>query len=148
MANLTNQQKKEWAKLLFIQERLTQVEIAAKTGVSKTTICKWAKDEDWERLRASVTITREEQIGNLYRQLEELNNDILSRDPGKRVANAKEADTINKLACAIDKMEKELGISDIISVSKKFIQWVRVLDPNKAMEITPLFDNFIKSQIR
>ena len=38
MTDLTNQQKREWAKVLYIREDLTQAEIAEKVGVSRRTI--------------------------------------------------------------------------------------------------------------
>ena len=145
---LTNQQKKEWAQQLYVRENFSQIEIASKTGASKQSICKWVKEGQWDKLKASVTITREEQIGNLYRQLEEINNNILNREPGQRVATSKEADTINKLASAIEKMERELGISEIISVSKGLLTWLRSFDVAKAQEIAPIMDNFIKHKIR
>ena len=42
-STLTNQQKKDWAKLLYMQERLTLQEIAARVGVSRVTVGKWAQ---------------------------------------------------------------------------------------------------------
>ena len=35
MADLTNAQKKEWAKTLYLKENLTQQEIADRVGVSR-----------------------------------------------------------------------------------------------------------------
>lgn len=62
MADLSNLQKKEWAKLLFTKENLTQQEIAERVGVSRVTINKWINSENWEHLKVSITITREEQL--------------------------------------------------------------------------------------
>lgn len=102
-------QKKEWAKMLYLKEHLTQAEVAERVGVSKQTLCKWVKTEKWEELKASVSLTREEQLANLYRQVAEINKAIAGREEGERFATSKEADTINKLAAAIEKMEKETG---------------------------------------
>lgn len=65
MTTLTNQQKKDWAKLLYMQEGLTFLAIAEKVGVNRITVSRWAEKENWEMLRAAVTSTREEQIRNL-----------------------------------------------------------------------------------
>ena len=65
MAELSIVQKKEWAKLLFTKENLTQGEIAERVGVSRVTINKWANTENWELLKVSITITREEQLKSL-----------------------------------------------------------------------------------
>lgn len=91
MAELTNEQKKAWAKTLYTRETLTQAEIAERVGVSRVTVNNWIGKGNWEQLKASITITREEQLKNLYRQLAELNNAIMgnrkgngSRTPRKR----------------------------------------------------------------
>ena len=62
---MTNEQRKEWAKLLFVKENLTQAEIAERVGVSRVTVNKWINTENWEHLKVSVTITREEQLLSL-----------------------------------------------------------------------------------
>ena len=77
MAELTNEQKKAWAKTLYTRETLTQAEIAERVGVSRVTVNNWIGKGNWEQLKASITITREEQLKNLYRQLAELNNAIM-----------------------------------------------------------------------
>lgn len=147
-ADLSIKQKKEWAKMSYLKEHLTQSEVAERVGVSKQTLCKWVKTEKWEELKTSVSLTREEQLGNLYRQVAEINKAIAARPDGERFATSKEADTINKLAAAIEKMEKETGISDIISVSKGFLDWLRRTDIAKAKELSNYFDAYIKDRLQ
>jgi transcriptional regulator with XRE-family HTH domain len=147
MGNLTIAQKKEWAKLLFLRENLTQKEIAERVGVSAVTINKWVKNERWEDLRVSITITKEEQIKNLYRQLAEINNAIAERD-GNKFATPAEADTITKLANAIEKMETDVGLADIQSSFRKFLSWLRTFDLPEAQRLVNLFDDFIKTVIK
>ena len=65
-AELSIKQKKEWAKMLYLKEHLTQAEVAERVGVSKQTLCKWVKVEKWEELKTSVSLTREEQLSNIY----------------------------------------------------------------------------------
>ena len=129
--------------MLYLKEHLTQVEVAERVGVSKQTLCKWVKTEKWEELKTSVSLTREEQLANLYRQVAEINKAIASR-----FATSKEADTINKLAAAIEKMEKETGIADIISVSKGILDWIRKTDTDKAKELSFYFDAYIKDMLK
>lgn len=147
MQKLAAQQKKEFAKTLYLRENLTQSEIAERTGVSTKTIYRWITAEKWENLKAGMTITREQQIVNLYRQVAEINNVIASRPEGERFANSKEADILGKLSAAIRKMEAEAGIAEIISVLTKFIEWIRPADLDKAKEITALADAFIKDNL-
>lgn len=48
---LTNQQKKDWAKMLYMQGELQSRQIAEKVGVSPVTMSKWSKEGNWEMLR-------------------------------------------------------------------------------------------------
>jgi len=145
---LTLKQKKEWAKLLFLKENLTQVEIAERVGVSKVSINKWVNAGKWDLEKASLTVTRQEQLSRLYQQIAEINKGIAEREEGKRFANSKEADSINKLAAAIEKMEKECSLRDIVSVSVDFLNWLRKYDLLKAKELSAYFDMYIKDCIK
>lgn len=113
MANLTIKQKREWAQLLYTKEHISQKEIAERVGVSQQTMSRWVTKFKWDELKASITITREEQLKNLYRQLSEMNKAISERE-GNKYPTAAEADTITKLASAIDKLESETGLNEIL----------------------------------
>jgi len=147
MANLTNKQKKEWAQLLFTKENLTQKEISERIGVSQVTMSRWVNENRWEDLRVSITITREEQLKNLYRQLANMNEEI-SKRTGHRFPSPAEADTINKLANAIEKMESEVGLNDILSTFKAFLTWLRKFNIEEAQRLVPLFDDFVKTKLK
>lgn len=147
MSDLTTQQKKDYARTLYLKDNLTQQEIADKVGVARKTVNRWAVAEKWEEMKVGVTLSREQQISNLHRQVMELNNSILSRPEGERFANPSEADTLGKLAAAIKKMETDVGIADLVSVGIRFIEWIRPIDLDKAKEITVLWDKFIKDRL-
>ena len=147
MADLKTEEKKALAKELFLKCDLTLEEIAGRVGVTRQTIARWSYAGAWNELKASLSITREQQIAYMYRQISEINEKILSRDPGERYATASEADTLNKLAASVKKMEIDIGISDIISVGMRFINWLRTADLDKAKEYTVLWDLFIKDQL-
>lgn len=146
MADLTIKKKKEWAKMLYTKENLTQVEISDRVGVSRVTVNKWIKSENWEHLKVSITITKDEQLKNLYRQLQELNAAILKKPEGERYATTAEADTITKLANAIKKMETELSLSEITSAFGGFINWLRTVEPKRVPEIFPILDAYVKTK--
>ncbi|MBP9998676.1 MAG: helix-turn-helix domain-containing protein [Bacteroidales bacterium] len=147
MAQLTSKQKREWARMLYVKENLTQKEIAEKVGSSRQSVNKWISEGKWEELKAGLTLTKEEQIKNLYRQVGELNRAILEREDGQRFASASEADTIGKLSAAIRKMESDTGIADMISVGIKFLEWMRKADSDRAREFAEYWDMFIKDQM-
>ena len=145
MADLTTQQKKGYARTLYLKDNLTQQEIADKVGVSRNTINRWIAAEKWEEMKVGMTLTREQQVASLHRQVAEINRVISEREEGKRYANA--ADTLNKGATAIKKMETDVGVADIISVGMKFINWLRPFDLDKSKEFLRLWDAFIKDSL-
>ena len=147
MADLTNAQKKEWAKTLYLRENLTQQEIADRVGCSRVTVSNWVRTGKWEEQKVGITLTRQEQVGNLYRQVAEINRSIADRPEGERFATSQEADILGKLAAAISKMEQEIGIADTISVLTSLIEWLRPLDLEKAKEITRFADAYIKDKL-
>lgn len=147
MADLTNAQKKEWAQTLYLRENLTQQEIAERVGVSRVTVSNWVRSGKWEEQKAGITLTRQEQVANLYRQVAEINRAISARAEGERFPNSKEADILGKLSAAIRNMEQETGIADIISVLTGFVEWLRPLDLDKAKELTRLADAYIKDKL-
>jgi transcriptional regulator with XRE-family HTH domain len=148
MAELSIKQKKEWAKTLYVHQRLTQKETAEKVGVSAKTLNQWVNKEAWDTLRVSIIITKDQQLSRLYAQINELNNKIEQRAEGERYADSKEADTLVKLTSAAQSLETETGLSQIIEVAMLFTGHLKAFDLTKAKEVTNLFDEFIASRIK
>lgn len=143
------QRKKDYAKLLYTVEGVTvQKELAERVGVSAVTMNKWVKEEGWESLRASVIITKENELHRLYCQITELNDFIMAKEKGQRFANSKEADTLIKLTGAVRQLETETSLADTIEVMKDFINHIREDNFEKAKEVTALADVFIKSKMK
>ena len=145
---LSNQQKKDWAKTLYLKENLTQNVIAARVGVNPNTITRWKDEEGWDRLRSNMLMTREEQLNNLLMELEELNNFIQSKKDGMRFADSKEADVRRKLIKDIKDLETKASIAEIIETAKRFIRWISAFDLEKGKDISSLFDAFIKENLK
>ena len=126
---LTINQKKEWAKLLFIKDaNITQKEIATKVEVSERSISKWVNEDGWEQLRQSNLLSREEQLRNLNEQWNELNKAIKNKPKGERFPDSKEADILSKLSNAI--------------------HYVRKADFANLQLCTRLYDGYIKTLIK
>lgn len=145
MAKGKSDQTRQWARSMYLHENRTQQEIADAVGVTRQTVARWAKLDKWDEMKVSLTMTRETQIKNMYRQLSEINQAILGREDGKRFATSKEADTIAKLTDSIKKLETEIGIHDVVSVAERFIGWLRPIDVDQTKTFVDLFDKFIKS---
>ncbi|WP_297628706.1 YfeC-like transcriptional regulator [uncultured Rikenella sp.] len=148
MEKQTRQQRKDFAKTLYLSEReITQKEIAARVGVTEATVSKWVREEEWERLKTSVVGGREELLGWLHAQLNAIREAVSGREENNFVSS-READTITKLTNAIKKLETETNIAHKVEVAQQFLVWLRANDSEKAMEFLPLFDAFIKESLR
>lgn len=141
-------QLKEYAKLLYTKEKLTQKEIAARVNVSEVTLSKWAKTDKWGELLMSLSTTREERMKSTIAQLTELDKWIADKELGSRFPSSKEADTRRKLVSDLQALEVECGVKDIINVSVKLLDWLRKVDIAKAQEISDYFDAFIKESLK
>ena len=140
--------KKDLAKFFYCNSHLSQKEIAEKVGISEQTMTRWVNDpkENWEHMKASITITKQEQLARVYQQIAAINRKITEEQKG--IPTGADADVLSKLAAVIERLEKETSIADVVSVSMKFLDWVRKVDTAKAKELSGLFDAFIKDLIR
>jgi len=146
---MNRQQKKDYAKMLYLQDlSITQKEIAERAEVAEKTVSNWVNKEGWEQLRTNLLTTRETQLSHLYGQLRVLNKTIAERENEARYATTKEADVLIKLTSAIRNLEQDMSIADIVSVAKRFLNYVRNINMKQAKEISALFDSFIKDNIR
>lgn len=71
--------EQEFAKTLFVNEGLTQKEIAVRLDVSEKTVGTWVKKGNWEKLKTSLLVTRDNQLSELYKQLENATMEIKTR---------------------------------------------------------------------
>ncbi len=138
--------KKELAQFFYCNSQLSQKEIAEKVGISEVTMSKWARENKWDTLKASITITRQEQLNRVYQQISAINNKITEEQKG--IPTGSDADVLSKLAAVVERLEKETSITDVVSVSMKFLDWLRKIDTQKAKELSGLFDAFIKDLLR
>jgi len=114
------QDKCELAQLYYMRGE-TQKSIAIKTGVSETTISKWAEKGKWAIRRAGMNVTRPELVNKTLLAI----NDILenyseSEDPQKTL----DADKLCKLASIIEKLDKKTNIVTIIEITSNFERWL------------------------
>ena len=77
MAQLTSKQKKEWAKVLYVKENLTQKEIADKVGSTRQSVSRWISEGKWEELKVGMTLTTEtydtgkQALGTVHKAVED-----------------------------------------------------------------------------
>jgi hypothetical protein len=141
-STLINLQKKEYAKLLYVKENLSQQEIAERVGTTTVTISKWKTAECWDKLKASFVISREETLARVYAQI---NGIFEAAEKEKRPIESKEADTLSKLAATAKNLETDLTVSTVIDVFIRFGRWLREVDHAAAKTVTEYQDTFIKT---
>lgn len=138
---------KDYAKVLITREGLSQKEAAQRTGISAVTINKWHKDGKWDKLQKNILLTRQEQLANLYEELEALNEAIKLKPEGTRFADSKEADSRRKLLKDIDSLENEASIPEIIHACTGLLEFIRKIDLEIAQELSKYVDAFVKSKL-
>jgi transposase len=143
---MSKAQEKDYAKILFTTENLTQKEIAERVKVSEKTITKWIKEGGWAQIKKSLLVTKQHQISMLYDQLDWLNNLVSNRDI--KVFDSKEADVVSKITASIQRLEIETSVGQVIEVARGVIDFVREIDLDKAKEITKYFDSYIQSKMK
>lgn len=144
--DLKASQRKEYAKLIFLRENVTQQEIADRAGVSRVTVNKWVKE--WEGLKLNLLQTREERIASTLSQLDELDRSIAAKEEGKRFPTTAEADIRRKLTADLEALEQEASVRDIYNVSRGLLDYVRRIDLDRAKEISDYFDSYIKDRMK
>jgi transcriptional regulator with XRE-family HTH domain len=146
---LKKTEAKEYAKMLFLDttQKLTIKEIAERVGVRQGTVGKWIKDEDWEKFRKSLLVTRQKIITNWYDQIERLNDAITVR-PDAPWPTGTEANTLAQLATNIKKLETETSIAEIFEVSTGLLEFSKPIDFDFYKKAIPIIDAFINSKMK
>jgi len=143
---LKKAQEREYARVLFIAENLSQKVIAERVGVTEKTLGNWIEKGDWKKLKRSMLTTRQNQLVLLYDQLDWLNLEISVRD--FKSATIKEADIIIKLTAAIKNLEIEISLGETIEVARGFIGFLGQHDNELSKKVTTFFDLYIQTKAR
>lgn len=153
-------EEREYARILYVNERITYKEIAERVSVTEKTVSKWATEGGWDKLRKSLLTTRQNQLVHWYNQLEAMNEEISERpslkikdktvdNPEKKnIPSNKEADTMSKITANIQKLETETGIGEYIEVARKVLSFVQDINLADAKLLKNYFDEFINSKLK
>ena len=140
---LSKKDAQELAKLLYIDQKLTQKEIAERVNVTEKTVGNWIQKNGWEKLRQSLLVTKPHNLRLMYGHLTALNEEI--QQQGK-AADSKQLDALSKLTASIKNLEVEMGIGEIFTVGSMFIGFLRKIDIEFAKKVYQYFDAFIQSR--
>lgn len=139
-------QEREYARILYVSERITFKEIAERTGVTEKTIGKWAEADNWDKLRKSLLTTKQNQLVHWYNQLEAMNEMIAER--ALPVPDSKEADVMSKITSNIQRLETETGIGEYVEVSRKLLTFIQSIELSDAKRFKGYIDEFINSKLK
>lgn len=142
---LKKAQEREYARVIFLSENISQRDLAERVGVTEKTMGNWIEQGGWRKLKRSMLTTRQNQLNLLYDQLDWLNLEISIRDI--KVATPREADVIIKLTSAIQKLEIETSLGETVEVARSFIEFLRGLDLELAKTVTGYFDTYIQTKM-
>lgn len=142
---ITKKNENEYARILYVSERITFKEIAERVGVTEKTIAKWADIGNWDKLRKSLLTTRQSQLIHWYNQLENINVAIEARNG---IPTSTEADTMSKTTSNIQKLEVEVNLGEYIEVSRKVLTFIQSIDLNDAKKFKNYIDEFINGKLK
>ncbi|MGV9003965.1 DUF1804 family protein [Flavobacterium sp.] len=159
---LSKDSEREFARMLYVNERITFKEIAERVKVTEKTISKWANDGNWDKLRRSLMTTRQSQLVHWYNQLEAINEDIATRpilkhdkkeQPIERteklgIPSSSESDTMSKLSSNIQRFESEINLGEIIEVSTKLLTFIQSANLTDAVLFKNYIDEFVNAKIK
>lgn len=138
---MKNQEKKDFAKLLFIQSNLNRKEIASQVGVTEKTLRNWIESDNWQDIKDSQTITREALLSDSYAQLKAINEKIkteLGGVPNKELSDAK---------AVIRKEIESLSVHPTyryVEVMEEFQSWLTRNEPQHLKVMTELSLKFVE----
>ena len=142
---ISKKQEREYARILYVSERITFKEIAERTGVTEKTIGKWAIEDNWDKLRKSLLTTRQNQLVHWYNQLEAINEHIEQRNG---IPTNAEADTMSKITSNIQRLEVETNIGEYIEVGRKVLTFIQKVNLDDAKLLKNYFDEFINAKMK
>lgn len=135
---LTNNQKKAWAKTIFLRENKTQKEIAQEVVVREATLSKWVKE--WEHLKLNLLQTREERYIATLVQLQNLDKEIAT----KGFPDSKQADIRRKLVADLNDLEQEADIRTVSEVGQAILKYLKPINSAQSELIGAIINDYIK----
>ncbi len=135
---LTADERKRWARTLYVNNGKNIKETAKDAGTSEATIRGWINEGEWDLVRRSLAISKENQISRFYELIEQLN--------AKDKKDPKDVDLIVKYTAAIHNLDTDNSVYSIIEAAELFITWMYNRSIPKAQEFTKHFQLFIKER--
>jgi len=141
--------KQNTARLMYMAGDNTQRSIAKTLKVSERTIYTWIKTEGWDRLRQAARQAPAVIAENIFSQIVELQNDIASREEGKRYPTMQEAELTRKLVLSVDKMKSAPALSQTMQVLRMFRSFANGYgDTSFRLLLNQVIEHFVESEAK
>lgn len=141
--------KFDTARLLYMAGDNTQRSIAKTLKVSERTVYSWIKNEGWDRLRQAARQAPAVIAENIFSQIVELQNDIASREEGKRYPTMQEAELTRKLVLSVDKMKSAPALSQTMQVLRMFRSFANGYgDSSFRLLLNQVIEHFVEGEAK
>lgn len=122
MANKKQEDKKEYARILYMQGD-SQETIADRVGVTRQTVSRWVTAGEWTAQRAARHITRPELVNKLLNTIDQLIDNVNRSDDPTAIAGL--SDKLAKFSATIERLDKHSSVVDVIEVFMAFGKWLQ-----------------------
>lgn len=126
---------------LYVEQGLDAKEIHHFLGIAESTLSKYVKAENWKAQRASRTLSPDKLITLYYAQSDAI---VQKAKDENRAITVSEADALNKLATAIQKLDKKVDSSISMSVLRNFNNWLLQINPDAAKTLVEYQTHYIQ----
>ncbi|MBS1585461.1 MAG: hypothetical protein JSS82_07920 [Bacteroidetes bacterium] len=122
-------EQEQQARELFLTSEKSRSEIAAEVGVSEKTISNWSVKGHWHELKKASVQAPAVLIQQMYDEITQINNIVLSRPEGQRHPTAAEAELRRKIITSIRAVKRQLSTPELYQAIKSFVQYVTRRNP-------------------
>ncbi len=139
---------KELAESLFIKTNLTKTEIAQMLGISRRTVHYWAADNAWDRLKSCTDNMPSIGTENAWLLLTSYQEKLLAPERAFNQLTNDEVNNVCKLGSLVRKLTKGNALNETIELRNRFMEFVNQKNPDKALEVQSMLDDFIRTQAK
>jgi len=144
---LSIRQKKEFAKILFLNSKYNQKEIAKEVDIAEKTMSKWVNEEKWDLLKNEVNADNQQQIAYLNKQLNMLNEaGIKSLEDDDPTTNP-DTQRIIMITKAIHYLRTKTSAGQMYETGLEFLKYLTKEDPELSKKVAPHFTAFIRQNL-
>ena len=132
--------RRKYAKTLYTNQDNSIEDIALETGADEDTIRSWVSDGAWDEMKRSQLTSKKAQLGHIYKLLNVLGAKLDNTED----VSVKDVDLYVKYTAAINNLEKDTSITNIMFVTGIFLKWLRRRDFELARKVAPYIESYAK----